>query len=184
MSRLKLFIPVIIFAVIGVSLFILNKNNHGSSVLPSMLVGRQFPAFSLNGVEDPYRVITEKDIEGEWAIVNVWGTWCPTCRAEHAYLMMLKNRGIKIIGINSADEDQNAARQWLDRFGNPSVFNIADIENKLCIDLGVYGAPETFLINPDGVILHRHVGELNERVWQKEFLPLMEDNNKVTQASE
>ena len=173
MSRLKFFIPVIIFVLVGVPLYFVDNKN--STILPSVLVGKPFPAFALPSVELPVKTITEKDITGEYALVNVWGTWCINCRIEHPYLMELKNRGVKIIGINSNDEDQAAAREWLAKLGNPAVFNIADIDNTLGIDLGVYGAPETFLINPNGEILYRHVGEMNERVWQNEFLPKMDN---------
>jgi cytochrome c biogenesis protein CcmG/thiol:disulfide interchange protein DsbE len=89
---------------------------------------------------------------------------------------------VKIIGLNLSDENQDAARSWLQKRGNPSVFNIADIDNTLGIDLGIYGAPETFLINPSGAILHRHVGEMNEGIWQRDFLPKIE--TKVDARSE
>lgn len=180
MNRLKLFVPVIIFAVLAITFYLLLGKS--TTVLPSALVGRPFPIFALPSVTEPNRVLTEKDLLGDYALVNVWGTWCPTCRIEHPYLLELKKRGVKIFGLNSSDENQDAARDWLVRFGNPAVFHIADTQNTLGIDLGIYGAPETFLINPAGMILHRHVGEMNETVWQRDFLPKIE--NRVSQTGE
>ena len=99
-------------------------------------------------------------------LVNVWATWCPTCKAEHAFLNQLAQLGITIVGINYKDDDAKA-RTWLDAYGNPYAFNITDPDGKLGLELGVYGAPETFLVDSQGIIRGKHVGDLNARVWQQ-----------------
>jgi cytochrome c biogenesis protein CcmG/thiol:disulfide interchange protein DsbE len=99
-------------------------------------------------------------------LVNVWATWCPTCKAEHAFLNELAKEGVKIVGINYKDDDFKA-RQWLQAYGNPYLFNIADPDGKLGLELGVYGAPETFLVDSKGIIRAKHIGDLNPAVWDK-----------------
>ena len=99
-------------------------------------------------------------------LVNVWATWCPTCKAEHAFLNTLAAKGVRIIGINYKDDDEEA-KVWLRDYGNPYEFNISDPKGKLGLELGVYGAPETFFVDGDGIIRAKHVGDLNQRIWDK-----------------
>jgi cytochrome c biogenesis protein CcmG/thiol:disulfide interchange protein DsbE len=173
MKRLKLFIPLVIFAVMaGVFYAILQDEDYDPQSLPSALLGRAVPAFSLPRLLDG-RLATEADLKGEVALLNVWATWCPTCRAEHQYLNQLAAQGVKIIGINYKDESL-AARQWLAQLGNPYAFNIADEDGRLGLDLGVYGAPETYLLDEQGIIRFKHVGVVNEQVWRDKFLPLVQ----------
>jgi cytochrome c biogenesis protein CcmG/thiol:disulfide interchange protein DsbE len=108
--------------------------------------------------------------EGEWTVFNVWATWCPTCYVEHPYLMQMAFDGINLVGLNYKDED-DAARDYLANYGNPFSEIVVDSDGRFGLDLGVYGAPETFLINPDGEVVLRHVGEMNEAVWQEKFRP-------------
>lgn len=140
------------------------------SLLPSALVNQPLPEFEAARLDDPSVKATPADLTGEIALLNVWATWCPTCRAEHEFLNSLKNRGIAIYGVNYKDERAKAL-DWLASLGNPYRFSINDSAGQLGIDLGVYGAPETFLLDRNGVIRYRHVGAVNERVWEKEFLP-------------
>ena len=99
-------------------------------------------------------------------LVNVWATWCPTCKAEHAFLNQLAAQGIRIIGINYKD-DTPKALQWLDDYGNPYLYNLSDPDGMLGLELGVYGAPETFLVDSDGIIRGKHIGDLNPVVWER-----------------
>ena len=120
------------------------------------------------------------DLEGQVVLLNVWATWCISCRAEHPYLTELAKRGVAIYGINYKDEDA-AALAWLDELGDPSLASIADHDGTLGLDLGVYGAPETYLVDANGLVRYRHVGVVNERVWSNVLQPIYEQlkNGKV-----
>ena len=115
-------------------------------------------------------MLAREDLLGEPALLNVWATWCVACRVEHPYLQQLADSGVPIYGVNYKDED-GAAGRWLAELGNPYRFNIADRDGTLGLDLGVYGAPETYLLDADGVIRYRHVGVVDERVWETILQP-------------
>ncbi|UZK03988.1 DsbE family thiol:disulfide interchange protein [Venatoribacter cucullus] len=162
MNRTLLFVPLGIFIALGV-LFWIGLGVEDKTSLPSPLVGKPFPQFILNTVESGEETRT---LPAEPLLVNVWATWCPTCKAEHEFLNTLAAQGIKIVGINYKDDDFKA-RQWLQLYGNPYLFNISDPDGMLGLELGVYGAPETFLVDSKGIIRAKHVGDLNTRVWEK-----------------
>jgi len=167
-ARLKLFLPLFVFAVL--SMFLFRGLWLDPSEMPSALLGRPLPAFQLPGLgESGQRART--DLIGRAGLVNVWATWCPTCRVEHPYLLRLAGEGVPIYGLNYKDED-GAALRWLEELGNPYQFIIADREGTLGMDLGVYGAPETYLIDAAGVIHYRHVGMVDETVWREVLAPL------------
>ena len=166
--RIRLFLPLIIFAALALLLF------RGLALdpreLPSALIDRPLPQFTLPalGREQP---LSRDDITGRVALLNVWATWCVSCRVEHPYLLQIAASGVPIYGINYKDEDAAAAR-WLAELGDPYRANIADREGSLGLDLGVYGAPETYLVDAEGVIRYRHVGVVDERVWQTILQPM------------
>jgi cytochrome c biogenesis protein CcmG/thiol:disulfide interchange protein DsbE len=164
MNRLLLFIPLIIFFVMAAFLGG-GIGRENKDVLPSPLVDKPFPQFILQQVEAE-KQLTQTDLQGKPMLVNVWATWCPTCKAEHEFLNTLAAEGIRIIGINYKDDDEEA-KVWLRDYGNPYEFNISDPKGKLGLELGVYGAPETFFVDGDGIIRAKHVGDLNQRVWEK-----------------
>ena len=164
MNRMMLFIPLIIFAVMAAFLGG-GIGRENKDVLPSPLVDKPFPQFILQQVEAE-KQLTQTDLQGKPMLVNVWATWCPTCKAEHEFLNTLAAEGIRIIGINYKDDDEEA-KIWLRDYGNPYEFNISDPKGKLGLELGVYGAPETFFVDGDGIIRAKHVGDLNQRVWDK-----------------
>ena len=120
--------------------------------------------------------VTEQDFKGDVVLVNVWATWCFACRIEHPMLNELSAKGVKIIGLNYKDQ-RAQAKAWLAERGNPYQFNIFDAQGQLGIDLGVYGAPETFLVDASGIVRHRRVGVVDERVWNTEFRALYEQLN-------
>lgn len=180
MSRIKFFIPVFIFIILGVGFWFAKP--HDPNYMPSAVLGKQLPDFSIPDLHDPSRIVTKKDLLGEYALINVWGTWCPNCVFEHPFLMELAAQGIPIFGLNWNEEGYGPPREWLKKRGDPYKIVLADFENQLGIRLGIYGAPETFLIDPEGTILYRLVGEINPQRWQNEFLPLI--NNQVSQVSE
>lgn len=140
------------------------------TALPSALIGRTLPEFSLPSLEDPQRTVTQADFKGEVALINVWATWCPTCRAEHAKLNRLASQGVVVYGVNYKD-DSEAARRWLEDLGNPYRLNVEDPLGSLGINLGVYGAPETFLIDAQGVIRFKYIGAVDDRVWDTQLGP-------------
>ena len=170
MARLKLFIPLLVFLVLAV--FLLRGLSIDPTELPSALKDRPFPAFELTDLAEPARRITLADIRGDVALVNVWATWCISCKVEHAQLLAIAGEGVPVIGINYKDE-RAAAQRWLRQLGDPYRFNIFDQEGSLGLDLGVYGAPETYVIDHEGIIRHKHVGVVSEELWREELHPLV-----------
>jgi len=165
--RLKLFLPLFAFAVLAMILF--RGLSLDPAALPSALLGKPLPEFSLPGLGEPGQR-SRADLTGQAGLLNVWATWCPSCRVEHPYLLELARQGIPIYGLNYKDEDA-AARRWLEELGNPYRFNIVDRAGTLGLDLGVYGAPETYLIDAAGVIHYRHVGVVDATVWRDVLEP-------------
>ena len=167
-ARLKLFLPLILFAVLA--LFLFRGLELDPRELPSALIDRPLPEFTLPALGEA-RQLTRADVTGEVALFNVWATWCVSCRVEHPYLQQLADLGVRIYGVNYKDED-DAALRWLMELGDPYLANIADNEGSLGLDLGVYGAPETYLVDAGGIVRYRHVGVVDERVWQEVLEPL------------
>ncbi len=167
-ARLKLFLPLILFVVLA--LFLFRGLQLDPKELPSALIDKPLPEFALTalGSGDP---VNRASVTGQPALFNVWATWCVSCRVEHPYLTELAREGVAIYGINYKDEDA-AALRWLDELGDPYIFSIADRDGTLGLDLGVYGAPETYLVDADGVVRYRHVGVVDERVWTTILAPI------------
>ena len=166
-------IPLVIFLALILVLFTFLSGREDQ--LESVLVDKSFPEFSLTSLSDESSFKSKKDISELPALVNVWATWCIACRVEHPFLMKLKeNSTIKIYGLNYKD-DRIKALDLLERDGNPFEFSIYDFEGRLAIDLGVYGAPETFFIDKEGIVRERHVGVVDEKVWQEKFAQYLDD---------
>lgn len=167
MKRWMMLLPLAAFLLLAVFLYkgLFLKPDE----LPSAMIGKAFPAFSLQTVQGG-RTLTEADLRGRPALVNVWGTWCPSCKVEHPYLNQLAEQGVVIHGINYKD-DNAAAQQWLAEFHNPYQLDIDDAQGTLGLDLGVYGAPETFLIDAQGIIRYKHVGVVDASVWREQLAP-------------
>lgn len=139
--------------------------------VPSPLIGKPAPEFSLPRLKDPAAQLATTDIKGKVALLNVWATWCVGCRAEHAFLNEIAEQGdIPIYGLNWKD-DRAAALVWLTRLGDPYQSSAFDEEGLVAIDWGVYGAPETFLLAADGTVLYKHLSPLTREVWEAEFVP-------------
>jgi cytochrome c biogenesis protein CcmG/thiol:disulfide interchange protein DsbE len=166
--RLRLFLPLVLF--VGLGLFLFRGLSLDPTALPSALIDRPLPEFELP-VLGGDRNVNRNDLLGEVALYNVWATWCISCRVEHPYLQQLADRGIAIYGINYKDDDAGALR-WLQELGDPYRLNIVDRDGSLGVDLGVYGAPETYVVDAGGVIRYRHVGVVDERVWTTILEPL------------
>ncbi len=174
MNKKILFIPLAAFLVlVAVFAIQLGKNSAGDdpTKLESVLIGKQVPEFRLEDLVEEGKLYDQDIFKGEPLLLNVWATWCPTCYAEHQYLNELASNGVKIIGMNYKD-DRNKAVQWLSELGDPYLINLFDGNGMLGLDLGVYGAPETFLIDANGVVQYRHVGDVNERNWADTLQPM------------
>ena len=170
MSRARLFMPVAVFAVLASFLY-LGFTLRDPHELPSALIDRPFPDFDLPILGEPDARATRADLVGEPRLVNVWATWCPTCLAEHGELARIANEaGLSIVGINYKDNPIQASG-WLTRHGNPYDFNIVDASGDFGVELGVYGAPETFLVDAAGMIRYKRVGDINEGIWREELQP-------------
>jgi cytochrome c biogenesis protein CcmG/thiol:disulfide interchange protein DsbE len=152
------------------ALFLFRGLELDPKALPSALIDKPLPAFNLPALGEA-RTLSQTDVTGRVALFNVWATWCISCRVEHPYLQQLADRGVAIYGINYKDDDADAVN-WLAELGDPYLANIVDREGTLGLDLGVYGAPETYLVDADGIIRYRHVGVVDERVWQNILLPV------------
>lgn len=169
MKRAILLLPLALFLVLAV--FLYRGLFLKPAELPSALIGKPFPAFSLPAVDQADRTVTVADLKGKPALVNVWATWCVSCKAEHPVLNELAKQGVNIVGINYKD-DNAAALKWLAEFHNPYQLDIRDEQGSLGLNLGVYGAPETFLIDKAGVIRHKFVGVIDQTVWREQLAPL------------
>jgi len=157
---------LIVFLVIGLT-------RGDPRALPSPYIGKPAPRFELPKLKDPSVTVGSEDLAGQVALVNVWATWCVQCRAEHQFLLDLKATGtIPIYGINWRDTRPEALR-WLQQLGDPYVASGFDVDGVVGIDWGVYGAPESFLVGADGVVLYKQLGPLSWQIWEREFVPLI-----------
>ena len=183
------FARVGLFAPLGVFLLVLLIGYYGFQLedphrLPSALLGKPFPEFRAQLLEpapagSAAGAVTRADLLGGPVLINVWATWCPTCKAEHDELMRIRGEAdLRMVGINYKD-DPRAARRWLREFGNPFEFNMLDMNGSLGIELGVYGAPETFLLDAAGTIVYKRVGEITRQVWLDELAPRIERMGSV-----
>ena len=169
--HLRYLVPLAIFAVLVA--FLYRGLSLDPKLVPSPLVGKPAPAFSLTRLEDPDATITEADLKGKVSLLNIWATWCVSCRAEHEVLVRLAKTGkVDIYGLNYKDDRAQALR-WLQQLGNPYVTNAFDEDGRVGIDWGVYGAPETFIIDRQGIIRHKHIGPLTDQIVRDEILPLV-----------
>ncbi len=163
-------LPLAAFALLLLVLIAGLRHAPEKGIIVSPLLGKQAPQFSLPGLLDDTSPLQAQTLRGHWSLLNVWGTWCQECRAEHETLLQIKRQGkVPIFGIDWKDDDTQA-RAWLSELGNPYERVGADREGRVAIDWGVYGAPESFLINPAGTVVYKHVGALTPQIWEQEFL--------------
>lgn len=174
--RIARWLPLATFAALAVLLAagVRMSRQPDREALPSPLVGKPAPQFSLPVLHEPARTVSLRDLRGAPFLMNVWGSWCPECRVEHPVLTRFaEQRRVRVVGYNLKDEPADALR-WLEQFGNPFWLVVADIEGRAAIDWGIYGAPETFLVDRDGVIRWKHVGPLSDTVIDAELMPLLQ----------
>ncbi len=165
----KYLVPLTLFVFLG--LLLAYGLNLDPRKIPSPLIGKSLPAFSLATVADPARKIGRDDLLGRVYLLNVWASWCAACRQEHPFLNELaRNKTVSIIGLNYKDKREDALG-WLGSLGNPYELSLADSDGRLGIDLGVYGVPETFVIDKQGVIRYKQIGPITPEVWEQKLLP-------------
>jgi cytochrome c biogenesis protein CcmG/thiol:disulfide interchange protein DsbE len=182
MNKMIRFIPLVLFLALGVILY--RGLSLNPTAMPSALIGQKVPSFVLNQLLKPDVVLTEKDLTGEIALINVWGTWCVYCKYEHPYLVDIAQSGrVALYGLNYKD-DREDAKQWLKDYENPYRFSIFDPLGKLGIELGVTAAPETFVIDKQGFIRMKHVGPIDGKIWQDKFLPIIKKLENETNKGE
>jgi len=140
--------------------------------VPSPLVGKPAPAFELPVLLQPDKRFVPADMRGKVWLLNVWASWCVSCREEHPLLMELSKKGVlPILGLNYKDKGEDALR-WLAQFGDPYQLSVVDADGRIGIDYGVYGVPETYLIDAGGVIRYKQIGPITAAVLEQKILPL------------
>lgn len=165
-------LPLTLFAILAV-VFAIGLQSDPSK-LPSTLIGKKAPVFSLAPVKGRTLGLSSENLVGQVSLVNVFASWCVACRAEHPLLMRLANKKtVTLFGLNYKDQPDDAAR-WLTTKGEPYARTGADLDGRVAIDFGVYGVPETFVIGTDGVIAYKQIGALTEESLAKTILPLVE----------
>ena len=167
----RFLLPLAVFLAIGVAL--LAGLGRDPRELPSPLVGRPAPAFELPVLEGDGRTVRSTDLRGKVWMLNVWASWCGPCQIEHPLLVEFAARTrVPLVGLNYKDKPQ-AAREWLQRLGNPYVATLVDPDGRTGIDFGVYGVPETFVIDRQGIVRYRQAGPLTKEVLEQRVLPLL-----------
>jgi cytochrome c biogenesis protein CcmG/thiol:disulfide interchange protein DsbE len=172
----KLFIPLVVFAVLVGFLFVglfLNPRE-----VPSPLIGKPAPAFTLNQLHKPERTLATADMKGQVWLLNVWASWCVSCREEHPLLVELaRAKVVPIVGLNYKDEPA-AGMKWLAQYGDPYNLSVVDRDGTVGIDFGVYGVPETFVIDKQGTIRFKQIGPVTVEALEKKIIPLVRELQK------
>lgn len=144
------------------------------TLVPSPLIGKKVPRFELPHLIQPNQKITENSLQGKMTLLNVWASWCQGCLEEHAFLLNLaQKKTIRLVSLNYKDKPQNAV-EWLKVHGDPYEWIAADLTGRVGIEWGIYGTPESFLINKKGIICYKHIGPLDAIVWQREIEPMIQ----------
>lgn len=168
---LKYIIPLLLFIVMGVFLAMgLSLNPRD---IPSPLIDKPAPAFSLPILSDPTQTLSNEDLRGKVWMLNVWASWCGSCRLEHpVFNQLAKKKAVILIGLNYKDEPE-AGKQWLAQLGNPYNVSIMDQQGRTGLDYGVYGVPETFVIDKKGIVRYKHTGPVSVDDVEKVLLPMI-----------
>jgi len=164
---------------LGVFVLMVGLLGYGLSLdpkkVPSPLIDKPAPTFSLAMLEDPSRQLSTDDMRGQVWVLNVWASWCVSCRAEHEVITKLANRNlVTVVGLNYKDKS-DAATRWLEQFGNPYATSVIDADGRVGIDWGVYGVPETFVIGADGMIKYKHIGPVTHESLEQKIMPVLKE---------
>ena len=169
-------LPLVVFGLLAALLLagVILSRQGNREALPSPLIGKPAPAFELPVLHEAGRLVSSTELLGEPYLLNVWGSWCPACRDEHPVITRFaETKRVRVVGYNWKDAREDALR-WLEQFGNPYWLVLADEPGNTAIDFGIYGAPETFLIDAEGRIRWKHVGPLTDAILRDEVLPLLQ----------
>jgi len=171
MRWLKYAIPLAVFlGLVGFFAVGLSRDPHE---VPSPFIGKAAPAFKLEQLHDAQAAFTPEEMKGKVWLLNVWASWCVSCRVEHPLLVeMSKQKVVPIVGLNYKDRREDGVK-WLSKFGNPYVVSAHDLEGRVGIDYGVYGVPETFVIDKAGVVRYKQIGPITPEALEKTILPLI-----------
>jgi cytochrome c biogenesis protein CcmG/thiol:disulfide interchange protein DsbE len=173
MKSLRFLIPLALF--VGLAWFLYAGLSLNPREVPSPLIGKPAPAFALPRLDDPTQTVKREDLLGKVWVMNVWASWCAPCREEHPLVVAFaRERKVPVIGLNYKDRPGDA-RTWLERLGNPYAATLIDFDGKVGIDFGVYGVPETFVIDAQGVVRFKHVGVLTRQVLSQKIEPLLKE---------
>lgn len=182
MKRLLYIVPLAVLVVVGIFATLqLKQVSGGKSVneLPSVLINREVPPFDLKPIQGFERGFSSKDLLGQVTIVNLFGSWCVACQVEHPFLVSIKERNlVPIYGIDWREKDPAAGPRWLAKYGNPYTLIGDDPESKAAIAFGVTGAPESFIVDKQGVIRYKHIGPITPDSWEKTLWPLIQELQK------
>jgi cytochrome c biogenesis protein CcmG/thiol:disulfide interchange protein DsbE len=170
MRRLVYGLPLVLVALLGVAFYF--QLGTDTQKLPSALIDKPLPVFNLPPIDGGGTALTNADLAGKVVLLNVWASWCPPCRVEHPILMNIAANGVPIYGVNYKDKPEDAKR-FLTQLGNPFAAIGADRDGKLAIDLGVYGYPETFIVDANGIIRYRHAGPISKPDWEQTLGPIV-----------
>ncbi|VVM20660.1 Cytochrome c-type biogenesis protein CcmG/DsbE, thiol:disulfide oxidoreductase [uncultured Gammaproteobacteria bacterium] len=170
------FIPLVVFVVLA--WFLYDGLGRDTKKLPSPLIGKNFPNLEVEDFQTGKKYHLQDKLKNQVSLVNVWASWCVTCRAEHQMLNNIaKQDVVQIVGINYKDTKREG-KYFLNRLGNPFDFIVFDEQGKLGLELGVYATPETFIVDNKGVIRFKRIGDITTRIWQEEMLPLIQQLKK------
>jgi cytochrome c biogenesis protein CcmG/thiol:disulfide interchange protein DsbE len=163
-------IPLVLF--LGLVVFLAIGLGHDPHEVPSPLINKPAPVFQLAQLKDPTKTFSAQEMRGKVWLLNVWASWCISCREEHPLLLEYARSGaVPIYGFNYKDKREDALA-WLGELGDPYVLSVSDLDGRVGIDYGVYGAPETYLIDRDGIIRFKQVGAVTPDIWEQKILPL------------
>ena len=167
----KFILPFAAFVALAVLVAFGLNPRRDIHAIPSPLIGKPAPLFKLTDVADPKRIVSNADLKGQVYMLNVWGTWCAACRQEHEELLAIaQQRVVPIIGLVYMDQREKA-QEWLRELGNPYAAVAFDTDGRTAIDWGVYGAPETFLIDGEGRVIYKFISPMTPEVWEHAFMP-------------
>ena len=173
MRALKFIIPLALFLALAV--FFAVGLTRDPRTVPSPFIDKPAPAFRLEQLQQPKLAFVPEDMRGKVWMLNVWASWCASCRIEHPILVdMARKRVVPIVGLNYKDKREDAIA-WLNRHGDPYALSAWDIDGRVGIDYGVYGVPETFVIDKQGVIRYKHIGPITPEALEKKILPLLRE---------
>lgn len=181
-NKLLFIIPLAIF--VGLIIMLALRLGKPSDIVVSSAMNKPLPSFKLPLLNDNNKVYANQDLPKTPFILNVWGSWCPTCKIEHPFLVQLHSQGVPMVGVNYKDDPKDALT-YLNEHKDPFLYSLQDYKGNFALDLGLMGAPESFIVDGKGVVRLHIVGELHEQNWQEQVKPCLDaltNNDEATIA--